>query len=170
LNDLQIGIHPRDFLEDARADYEKYSQGPDPKDIALAEARLRTADANLVAAQSAFDDLELLAPFDGTIGDVFTSVGEWVTPGQPIMLIADLEHLQVETTDLNEIDAAQISEGDTVIVTFDAVEDVVEGTVVSIAPKASEGSGVNYTVVIELDDLPEALRWGMTAFVDIQLE
>jgi multidrug resistance efflux pump len=157
-------------LDEARADFEKYSQGPDPKDVALAEARLRTAEANLVAAQSALDDLELLAPFDGTIGDVYTNVGEWVTPGMPIALIADLGHLQVETTDLNEIDAAQIAEGDVVTITFDALDDVLEGTVVSIAPKASEGSGVNYTVVVELEDWPEGLRWGMTAFVDIELE
>ena len=41
---------------------------------------------------------------------------------------------------------------------------------VSIAPKASEGSGVNYAVVIELDEWPDTLRWGMTAFVDIEVE
>ena len=40
---------------------------------------------------------------------------------------------------------------------------------ISIAPKASEGYGVKYTVVVKLDDLPEALRWGMTAFVDIEV-
>ena len=86
------------------------------------------------------------------------------------MSVGDLEHLQVETTDLNEIDAAEIAEGDVVTITFDALEDVLEGTVVSVAPKASEGSGVNYTVVVKLDDWPEGLRWGMTAFVDIEIE
>ena len=39
-----------------------------------------------------------------------------------------------------------------------------------IAPKASDGSSANYTVVIELDDIPAALRWGMTAYVDINLK
>ncbi|MFC1878712.1 HlyD family secretion protein [Chloroflexota bacterium] len=157
-------------LDNARDDYEKYSQGPDPKDVELAEARLRTAQDNLVAAQSAFDDLELLAPFDGTIGDIYTRIGEWVTPGLPAILIADLEHLQVETTDLNEIDAAQIKEGELVTVSFDALDDVLEGTILNIAPKASEGSGVNYTVVIKIEDWPETLRWGMTAYVDIVIE
>jgi multidrug efflux pump subunit AcrA (membrane-fusion protein) len=79
--------------------------------------------------------------------------------------------LRVETTDLNEIDAAQVEPGSPVTVTFDAlVDQVVQGTVISIAPKASEGSGVNYTVVVELEELPPALRWGMTAFVDIEVE
>ena len=48
--------------------------------------------------------------------------------------------------------------------------EIVAGTVVQIAPKADEGSGVNYRVIIELDNLPEAVRWGMTAFVDIDTE
>jgi hypothetical protein len=39
-----------------------------------------------------------------------------------------------------------------------------------MAPKASSGSGANYTVVIGLDEIPEQLRWGMTAFVDIELQ
>ena len=86
------------------------------------------------------------------------------------MQVADLAHLWVETTDLNEIDAARVALGAAVTVSFDALEDIVQGTVVSMAPKASAGSGVNYTVVIELEALPEALLWGMTAFADIEVE
>ena len=105
------------------------------------------------------------------IAGLYINPSEWVSPGMPLMLIADLEHLQVETTDLNEIDVAQIAVGDIVIVTFDALPELVlDGTVASIAPKAAEGSGVNYPVVVELSDLPDELRWGMTAFVDIDLD
>jgi multidrug resistance efflux pump len=96
---------------------------------------------------------------------------EFVSPGQPVLLLADLNNLEVETTDLGEIDVAQIKVGDTAIITFDAIPDVqVEGTVKRIAPKAAEGSGVNYTVIVEVNELPDQLRWGMTAFVDIELE
>jgi hypothetical protein len=42
--------------------------------------------------------------------------------------------------------------------------------VVSIAPKAAEGSGVNFPVILELNEIPPELRWGMTAFVDIEVE
>jgi multidrug resistance efflux pump len=77
----------------------------------------------------------------------------------------------VETTDLNEIDVARVTVGSKAMITFDALPELqVTGRVLRIATKASEGSSVNYTVVIELDELPEALRWGMTAFVDIQTE
>ncbi|MBC8331215.1 MAG: efflux RND transporter periplasmic adaptor subunit [Anaerolineae bacterium] len=154
----------------AQREHETLQKGPDPDDIAVAEARLANAEAQLAAAEAALDDLVLNAPFDGTIGNLNIHTGEWVSPGQPVILLADLNHMQVETTDLNEIDVAQIKIGDIAIVTFDALpEALVNGTVVRIAPKDSEGSGVNYPVLIELDEVPVGLRWGMTAFVDIEL-
>jgi hypothetical protein len=42
------------------------------------------------------------------------------------------------------------------------------GEILSIAPKSDGGSGVNYKVTVSLDEVPEQLRWGMTAFVDIE--
>jgi len=158
-------------IEKGYRDYETYSAGPDPDDVALAEARIANAEAQLAAAQAILADLELVAPFDGVVSAVYINPSEWVAPGSPVVLIADLEHLQVETTDLGEIDVAQIVVGDTAIVTFDALPELVlEGTVVSIAPKAAEGSGVNYPVILALNEIPPELRWGMTAFVDIELE
>jgi multidrug resistance efflux pump len=86
------------------------------------------------------------------------------------MLLADLNQLQVETTDLNEIDVARILEGAPVEITFDAIPDVrLQGVVERIAARSSEGSGVNYSVIVSMDNPPEKLRWGMTAFVDIKV-
>lgn len=158
-------------LAKAERDYQTLLPGPDPALVALAEARLATAKAALAAAEKKLEDLEIKALYAGTISEVYVREGEWVAPGQPILILADLEHLRIETTDLNEIDVARVKVGDNVVITFDALPDVVvNGKVVLISPKASEGSGVNYTVVIEMDEIPEALRWGMTAFVDIQVQ
>jgi hypothetical protein len=57
-------------------------------------------------------------------------------------------------------------------VTFDAVKGkTFTGKVARIAPMSSQGQGgVNYTVIVELDQLDPALRWGMTAFTDIQVK
>jgi len=158
-------------IEKGYRDYETYSAGPDPDDVALAETRISNAEAQLAAAKENLADLELVAPFDGVISEVHINPSEWVAPGSPVLLIADLDHLRIETTDLGEIDVAQIVEGDTATVTFDALPDLVlEGKVVSIAPKAAPGSGVNFPVIVELSEIPPDLRWGMTAFVDIELE
>jgi HlyD family secretion protein len=159
-------------LAAAERTYEKVKDGPDPKAVELAQARFDNAQAALRAAEEALADMELRAAFVGTISDVFIRSGEFVGPGQPIMLLADLTELVVETTDLNEIDVAQIEVGYPALITFDALPDIaLQGTLTYIAPKASEGTGVNYLVEIQLeDDFPESVRWGMTAFVDIQLE
>jgi len=157
-------------IEATSEDHNIFSNGPDPDDVALAEARVSNAKAQLAAVESALSDLELAAPFKGIVSEIHIDPSEWVSPGQPVLLIADLDHLQIETTDLGEIDVAQIEVGDTAIVTFDALPDaVIEGTIISIAPKAAEGSGVNYAVILEMSEVPAVLRWGMTAFVDIEL-
>lgn len=158
-------------IEKGYRDFETFSAGPDPDDIALAEARIANAEAQLAAAEETLADLELVAPFNGVISAVHVNPSEWVAPGSPVLLMADLNNLQVKTTDLSEIDVAQISLEDVAVITFDALPDLVlEGTVISIAPKADEGSGVNFPVTLELSEIPAALRWGMTAFVDIDVE
>ncbi|MBN1536232.1 MAG: efflux RND transporter periplasmic adaptor subunit [Anaerolineales bacterium] len=157
-------------FEKAQADYEKVKDGPDPDDLTLTNALLDQANANLSATKAALADLEFKAPFAGVISEITVRIGEWISPGIPVIAMADLKHLRVETTDLNEIDVARVDVGDHVEVTFDALPDVVvQGEVTHVSPKASEGSGVNYTVIIELTEIPDQLRWGMTAFVDIEI-
>ena len=158
-------------LAKAERDYEILRAGPDPDIVSVAQARLANAKDQLTAAETALEVLELRAPFDGVVSEIYVRASEWIAPGQPVFLLADLTHLKVETTDLNEIDVAQIEVGDPVTVTFDALPDVViSGSVSRIAVKPRAGSGVNYTVVVELEQVPERLRWGMTAFVDIAME
>jgi multidrug efflux pump subunit AcrA (membrane-fusion protein) len=158
-------------LDSARRRYDLVKEGPDPADLRVAQARLDTAQAQLAASQAAVANLELRAPFSGTVSEIYYKKNEWVAPGQPVLLLADLANLQIETTDLNEIDAARVKVGNAVRVTFDALPEVeIRGRVERISPKASEGSGVNYTVVVVFDSPPQGLRWGMTAFVDIQIE
>ena len=155
----------------AEQNWERVKDGPDPDTLERAEAQVAAAQAHVKAAEAALSLLVLEAPFAGTVSDVYSQEKEWVAPGQPLVVLADLQTLRVETTDLNEIDAARIEIGDFATTTFDALPDiVVDGQVIYIASKSDEGSGVNYKVIIELNEVPEKVRWGMTAFVDIEIE
>jgi multidrug efflux pump subunit AcrA (membrane-fusion protein) len=157
-------------VENAQQALEKLKDGPDPDAVALAEARIKNAEAQLESGRLALADLEIKAPFSGTVTDVLARAGEWASPGQQMLLLADLTTLRIETTDLSEIDVARVKTGDTADVTFDALPDVTaHARVTAVAEKASEGSGVNYPVTLELETLPDGLRWGMTAFVDIRV-
>lgn len=155
-------------LENARQDVAALEVGPRPDDVALAQRRLDSAQAALAASRAALQDLTLRAPFAGVVSEVLVRPGETVAPGVPLLVLADLSHMVVETTDLNEIDVARIRVGDRATITFDALADVVvKGTVASIALRASPGAGANYRVVLEMATVPDQLRWGMSAFVDI---
>lgn len=157
-------------LAHAQADYERRKNGPDKNLLALAEARIALAKAQAQAAEEAVANLELRAPFDGVVCNLDVRIGEWVTPGFPILQLGDLDSLRVETTDLSEIDAARVHPGDSVLVTFDALPNVtVQGSILWVANKSAASSGVNYTAVIALDTVPNGLRWGMTAFADIEV-
>lgn len=152
-----------------------YSNRPDVRNAAnnleLANLALQKAELSHEIAREALGDTVLRAPFGGTVNELYVREGEEVTPGTPVMLIADLSTLRVETTDLNENDVVNVEVGDKAKVTFEALPGVeVMGTVTEIALKASQGSGANYTIIIELSKIPETIRWGMTAYVEIPME
>ena len=154
--------------DQARQDWEKYQNGPTAEELLDATKQLNSAKANLEAAQAALETLTLVAPFSGTVSEIFVRPGEWASPGMPAVTLADLSTLFIETTDLNEIDITQVAVGDPVQISFDALaETMIDGKVTYIANKASPGAGVNYKVIIAMDTIQEALRWGMSAFVDI---
>ncbi len=115
-------------VDEAVRQWELLQAGPDPDQVALAEERIANARAQLAAAEAALEDFEpnlaLYAPFSGTVAELYIETGEWVSPGVPLLLLANTSQLRVETTDLNEIDVAQIKIGDQALVTFDALVDV----------------------------------------------
>jgi multidrug efflux pump subunit AcrA (membrane-fusion protein) len=154
-------------LAKAQQDYEISKQGPDPDKLRVAQARLDNAQTELSAAQAALDHLTLAAPFAGTVSQVNVQSGEWVLAGQAILVIADLGHLQIETTDLSERDVPQVSVGQPVSVLVKALNQQVSGRVSEIAPLAdSLGGDVVYKTTIELDGQLPGIRAGMS--VDVQ--
>ncbi len=148
--------------------------GATTEEIAVAEAAVVAAEANLAAAETALGRAVLVAPFDGTVGEISVRLGEQVLTAlaRPVVTLGDLETLQVETTDLRETDVARIDVGQPVDITFDAFPDVLlKGHIVSISPKStSEKGGVNYATIIKFDEFDDRLRWGMTAYVNITVK
>jgi len=155
----------------AVAQLELLKAGVLPQDVAIAEAAVAQAQVTVEAAQVALARTTITAPFAGTVTSVAIRRGEFIAPGQPLITLGDLNTLHIETTDLDEIDVARIAEGQTATLTFDAVPDItLTGQITHIALMAELGTGgVNYTVVIDPGELPPQIRWGMTVFVDIDV-
>lgn len=151
----------------ARLDY--LQAQPFPEQVAVADAEVEQAQKELQLIQLQIEQVDLIAPFSGVVTDRYVDQDEYVIPGQSVIQLAATDQLLIDTTDLTEIDVTQVRMGSPATITFDALDGVeVNGSVVGIAPKAEEGRGVTFTVRVDLDDIPEALRWGMTAFVSIE--
>lgn len=165
-------------LAQAQKDYEMYQQGPDPDALAAAQARVANAEAQLAAAQAAQDDLEIEAPFNGTVITLNLKAGEFISPGVPVLILADLSTWKVETTDLTELDVVRIAPGDPAIVAFDALPgEELPARVDKIQSIGENRQGdIVYTVEVVPDPadawaaFQEVLRWKMTASVTIEPE
>lgn len=161
-------------LERAKADlaqtqkeYDTLASGSNEGDKALAEAQFEAARANLAAARAALEDVELHAPFDGTVAGLKVKSGETVTPGQVAVSLADFSGWIVKTTDLTELDVVKIAEGQAVTITLDAIPgEELAGKVKTIGQNYAEQQGdVVYEVTVELTDALPNMRWGMTSVV-----
>ena len=150
----------------AQKDYDKLQAGPDPALVSAAEERIKNAQAQLAASQAALADLELRAPFSGTVGKVNIYSGEWILPGESILTLANLDQLQVKTTDLSERDVPSVKIGQPVTVFVTALNQNFTGKVTQISPLADTlGGDVVYQTTIDLDTQPEGLRAGMSVDV-----
>ena len=154
-------------LAQAQKEYDKLASGSDAGEKAVAEAQYDAARANLAAARAALADVELLAPFDGTVAGLKVKGGESVSPGQTVISVADFSGWIVKTTDLTELDVVEIAEGQAVTITLDAIPDAgLKGLVQSIGQNYTEKQGdVVYEVTVELTETQPTMRWGMTAVV-----
>ncbi len=149
----------------AEQEYEKVKNGPDPDQLASAQAREKAAETGLAAAQAALEDRELKAPFSGMLAKLDLKTGELASPGAVVAVLADFSNWIVETDDLTELDVPKVSVGQNVRVTFDAIPEIeLTGKVDSISEVHEEKSGdVTYTTKISLTESDPRLRWGMTA-------
>ena len=156
-------------LASAQANLRKFQEGASPEDIAVSQARISTARAQLASAEALVAQTQIVAPYAGQIGAVLVRGGELVAAGQVLILLGDTGKMHVETTDLRETDVVRLYDGQEVEVTFDSLpEQLFDGIITHIAPVSTTDRGsTNFTVHVEVPQLDENLRWGMTAFVNI---
>ena len=166
----QAGVQSAEAgLASAQANLRRINEGASSEDVAVSLARIGTAKAQLASAQAHVAQSQIVAPFSGQVGALLVRSGELVSAGQALVLLGDTGSMHVETTDLRETDVVQLHSGQSVEVTFDSLPDqVFEGLITHIAPVSTTDRGsTNFTVHVEVPQLDNNLRWGMTAFVNI---
>ncbi|HEY5156628.1 MAG TPA: efflux RND transporter periplasmic adaptor subunit [Anaerolineales bacterium] len=151
-------------LEDAKREWTRLENGPDPNDVAAAQARVDAAQANVNLSR-------LIAPFAGTVTEADPLVGDQVTPGTSGFRIDNLSHLLVDVQ-VSEVDINSVQLNQPVVITFDAVPGKdYQGKVTAVASVGSSVQGVvNFTVTVQLDNVDAEVKPGMTAAVTITVK
>lgn len=147
--------------EDAKRAYDRLANGPNPDDLAAAQARVDAAQATLDAAQ-------INTPIAGTVTEADPIVGDQVSPGTMAFRIDDLDNLLVDV-EISEVDINSVSVGQPVTLSFDAIlGKTYHGQVITVSQAGDTVSGVvNFTVTVELTDADAMVKPGMTAAVNI---
>jgi multidrug efflux pump subunit AcrA (membrane-fusion protein) len=152
---------------EAKYKFENFGPGVMKDPLALATARLDNAHLQIDAAKATIANYVITAPFDGVVVDVAIEAGDQVSPENRIVSVADTSAWVVETTDVTELEVVQLSLGQNVTITADALSDVTMTGVVSEISGSSvlQGGDVIYTVRIAVEDVDPRVKWGMTVEV-----
>jgi multidrug resistance efflux pump len=178
VRDLEKEIRRRDTVRaaldealaaeaEAKHQYEISLDGPNAEQLALLEARLNNAKAQVASAENNLTNYELKAPFDGEVMDLNVSVNEMVGPESWAVVVADTSQWYIDTSDLTELEVVDVAIGQHVGITADALPGVdMNGIVQEISQTYKSQSGdILYTVRIKVDDVDPRMRWGMTVEV-----
>ena len=142
-----------------------------PERRELAEQELITVQRSLDTARAEFMQTTLVAPFAATVISVEVQPGEYVNPGQAVIWLAKMDELLIETTDLSELSVASVKIGQPATVYVEALNQEFQGEVIAISPiSGTIGGDVVFMVTLKLDEQPDALLWGMSADVEINVE
>jgi len=174
------GLSERNLVSDSELDDAETKAATTEAGCAAARARTREAAASLTAAKATLAKTVMLAPFDGTVLDVSTEVGEWISPsppGVPIPPVLDLiapDSLYVSAP-IDEADVATIRVGQPVRITLDAFRGrSFEGRIEYVASYVQTSEEQNRTLDVEAtflsNPLPENLLPGLSADIEVILD
>ena len=126
----------------------------------------KSAEAEVAAAETALHKATITAPFSGIIGLRQVSLGEYVTAGQAIATLADVDNLRIDFR-VSEVFLTEIGKGQEVNVIFDALpEQVYTGVISALDPVVSiEGRALSVRAILQ--NVDGKLRPGLFGRVEI---
>jgi HlyD family secretion protein len=163
----------------AQQRYNEAVEGSRKEDIAIARANLTEANANLGLSRVNLDYTTLLAPSAGVITVRQSELGEVVSPGTPVVTLADLDHIWLRAY-LAETDLGRIRWGQLVTITTDTypskqyhgrvsfISSTAEFTPKSVQTNKERVTLV-YRIKIDVDNPNHELKPGMPADAHIDL-
>lgn len=143
--------------EIAQAEFDQVMNGTPELELERLRIEREGAQAAYDLAQRGLEQARIQAPWGGTVVGIEPREGENVYGYSPIVYLADLDSMHIRA-EINELDIAEIREGQAVEVRLDAYPDqVLPGTVTQVLPGVSQARGVTaFEALVEFegDSLP----------------
>ena len=130
--------------------------------VQVAEANLRSADAQAAIAERALGDAQIRAPFAGIVAKRWVNVGDKVSSDMPVVHLVDLSRMELEAqVPVSEIPFVKV--GQEVAFRVDGfIGRPFTGRVERVNPSAEAGSR-SISIFVTLPNSDGALRGGMFA-------
>ncbi len=132
---------------------------------------IESARARVDAAQATLNLVRVVAPFPGIVTEAQPLPGDQVNTGTKAFRLDDLSSLYVDV-EVSEVDINSVAIGQPATLSFDAIlNKEYQGKVVEVAKVGNNVGGiVNFTVTIELTDVDDFVKPGMTAAVSVVVQ
>jgi HlyD family secretion protein len=132
---------------------------------------IESARARVDASQATLNLSRIVAPFPGIVTEALPLPGDQVSAGVTAYRLDNLSSLYVDV-EVSEVDINSVSIGQPATLSFDAIlNKEYHGKVVEVAKVGNNVGGVvNFTVTVELTDVDDFVKPGMTAAVSVVVQ
>jgi HlyD family secretion protein len=169
----------QDTYERAQQIYNELVEGTRKEELAVDRANVHQADQSLHMSRIKLAYTTLRAPFDGVVLVRQAELGEVVSPGTPVVTLADLDHLWVRVY-VPETDLGKVHWGQAVEVRTDTYPGrIYHGRISFISSEAEftpksvqtekERVTLVYRVKVDVENPNRELKPGMPADVDVKI-
>ncbi|SHL36129.1 HlyD family secretion protein [Desulfatibacillum alkenivorans DSM 16219] len=163
----------REAVKQAEARHALVKKGPREEAIRKAQAQLEKARQALALARTRLGYAELSSPLSGLVLSENVEAGEYVSPGTPVVTVADMENVWMRAY-INEADLGRVKVGDKVRVSTDTYPGKVYAGTVSFISSEAEFTPKNvqtqeervklvYRIKVEIANRNMELKPGMPA-------
>lgn len=157
-------------LEISRQRWERVKDGPDDVELQKAQSKAQEAKVAAENAEQAYQNTNLVAPFDGLVINLNVKKGQTVTPTTVVLSFTDPASFEALVTIVEE-DFSLIHIGQSASIFLDSQPDeTISARVDRIIPQRSSSDRATYPVYLSLDTLLENLAGGMTVDASILIE
>lgn len=157
-------------LDSSQATLDLKRSGPRAVDLAPLRASVEQAQVSYDKAVNDLQNVQIIAPVDGTISEVIPDIGEQIAQNTPAVRMVGTESYDIEAS-VPEADITKIAVGQNASITLDAYGDDVafSGTVTAKDPAETRiQDAVYYKIRVQIDPAGKEVKPGMTANVTIK--